>query len=605
MTGSRDASTTTRSVRNALGLIVVVLAAGTVIAGYVHYCDFERRYRAEVERGLCAIADLKVADLADWRRERLNDASVLFGNDAFSALVRRLFDKPEDLEAQNHLRSWLGQLLAHPSYDQVLNELRFKKDSALRLRVSAKDGKELPAVKAVLGQQGIVSGLDYRGVPVTAAIRAVPDSPWFLVARVDTSEVYGPLRGRLWVTIALVGVLLLAVSAGVGLAWRKQSVHFDRKKAEIADALRVSEVRYRRLFDAAKDGILILDAQTGMVIEANPFLTELLGFPREHFLARKIWELGFLKDVVANQASYVELQRKGCICHEDMPLETADGRRIDVEFVSSVYEVNHRQVIQCSVRDVTDRKHAERLLRAKSEEAARMNIELTRFTYTVSHDLKSPLVTIKGFLGYVEKDAASGNVERMRKDLAYIHEAADKMARLLDELLVFSRVGHKSNPPEEVPLQAVVKEALGLVAGQIAARGVQVQVTEEPVGLYGDRPRLVEVFQNLLDNAVKFMGDQPNPRVEVGAETAAEGTVLFVRDNGIGIDPRHQAKVFGLFEKLDPHMEGSGLGLALVHRMVEVHGGRIWVESAGAGKGTTFRFTLGKTADSQTKGNQP
>jgi PAS domain S-box-containing protein len=440
-----------------------------------------------------------------------------------------------------------------------------------------------------------VEGLDYRGVPVIAALAAVPDSPWFLVARMDKAEVYAPVRERLWLMVVLVSVVLLAAGAGMALVWRQQSVRFYKEKSEAAEALQSSELQYRRLFEAAKDGILLLDAQTGMVVDVNPFLTELLGIPRERFLAKRVWELGFLKDVIANQANFVELQRKGYVRCEDMPLEAADGRRINVEFVSNVYRVNHHSVILCNIRDITHRKRAEDALRAKSEELEQTNEELTHFTYTVSHDLRSPLVTIKTFLGYLEKDAASQDAQRMGKDLAYIHTAADKMSRMLDELLELSRVGRKMNRSVEVPLQAVVEEALSLVAGRISQRRVEVHVTGEPVLLYGDRPRLVEVFQNLLDNAVKFMGGQPAPHIEIGAEQTGDQTVLFMRDNGTGIDPRHQSKLFGLFEKLDPGSDGAGMGLALVRRVVEVHGGKIWVESAGPGKGATFRFTLANT----------
>ena len=240
------------------------------------------------------------------------------------------------------------------------------------------------------------------------------------------------------------------------------------------------------------------------------------------------------------------------------------------------------------VRNVTERKQLEEALEKKAA-------EMERFTYTVSHDLKSPLVTIKTFLGYLEKDLNDQKSERATKDLGFIHDAADKMVELLNELLRFARVGYNRNEMEQVPLQELVQAALSLVAGQIAESGVQVHVTQEPVWLTGDRLRLVEVFQNLIDNAVKFLGDQPNPRIEIGIDGAAGELVIFVQDNGKGIAPRHISKLFGLFEKLDPHTSGTGMGLALVRRIVEVHGGKILAESEGLGHGATFRFTLAKT----------
>ena len=245
-------------------------------------------------------------------------------------------------------------------------------------------------------------------------------------------------------------------------------------------------------------------------------------------------------------------------------------------------------------QDITERKRQEEALQQGSRELQERNDELARFTYTVSHDLKSPLVTIKAFLGYLEQDTRNQDPAGMKKDLEYIYGAADKMGRLLDELLDLARVGSKMNPPEEVSLQVVVKDALDLVAGWIIQKGVEVVVTKEPIMLCGDRTRLVEVFQNLVDNAIKFMGEQQTPRVEIGVEKAGEENVFFVRDNGMGIDPRYLPKVFGLFEKYDPATKGTGIGLALVKRIVEVHGGKIWVESVGIGKGATFRFTLAK-----------
>lgn len=221
------------------------------------------------------------------------------------------------------------------------------------------------------------------------------------------------------------------------------------------------------------------------------------------------------------------------------------------------------------------------------------NAELERFTYTVSHDLKAPLITVRGFLGYLEEDALSGNMERLHQDIGRIGDATDRMRRMLDELLELSRIGRKANPPEDVPFAEIVREARALVSGRLESRRIAVSVAPNLPLVRGDRVRLVEAMQNLLDNAAKFMGAQPAPRIDIGFRSAAGGeTVITVRDNGIGIADEYRQRIFGLFEKLDPHSEGSGIGLALVKRIVEVHGGRIWVESQGTGTGATFCITL-------------
>jgi PAS domain S-box-containing protein len=220
------------------------------------------------------------------------------------------------------------------------------------------------------------------------------------------------------------------------------------------------------------------------------------------------------------------------------------------------------------------------------------NEELERFTYTVSHDLKSPLVTISGFLGFLEQDALSGRVDRVRQDSRRIQEAVLKMQRLLNELLELSRIGRMMNPPLEVLLTELIHEATEIVRGRLNERNITVSVRPDLSSAYGDRPRLLEVLQNLLDNAAKYMGDQPNPTIEIGQRGEENGKpVFYVRDNGIGIAHEHHERIFGLFNKLDVKSEGTGVGLALVRRIVEVHGGRIWVESE-LGAGSTFLFTL-------------
>ena len=221
------------------------------------------------------------------------------------------------------------------------------------------------------------------------------------------------------------------------------------------------------------------------------------------------------------------------------------------------------------------------------------NAELERFTYTASHDLRSPLVTIRGFLGYLRQDAASGDLNRFDKDVDRIANAVDKMQVLLNDLLELSRVGRIINPPDDIPFMDIVRETVELLSGLLEVGNVQVEIQNNLPAIHGDRTRLIEVIQNLISNAIKFMGDQPNPRIEIGANGFDKDgkPIFFVRDNGIGIDPQYQEKIFGLFNRLDPTIEGTGIGLALVRRIIEVHDGKIWVESQ-PGQGATFLFTL-------------
>jgi len=182
----------------------------------------------------------------------------------------------------------------------------------------------------------------------------------------------------------------------------------------------------------------------------------------------------------------------------------------------------------------------------------------------------------------------------MQADKQRILEATERMRRLLDELLELSRIGRIMNAPREISFEAVVREAVELLDGPLKAQGVQVHIAPGLPTVYGDRVRLVEVIQNLVDNAVKFRGNQPEPRIEIGARVSEipGQTVFFVRDNGIGLEAHSYEKVFGLFNKLDARSEGTGVGLALVKRIIEVHGGRVWVDSPGLQGGTTFYFTL-------------
>jgi len=239
-----------------------------------------------------------------------------------------------------------------------------------------------------------------------------------------------------------------------------------------------------------------------------------------------------------------------------------------------------------------EQQRAARQQQALIAELEVKNSELERFAYTVSHDLRSPLVTIKGHLGLLKRDLAANKAELIRADLTQIERAAEKMNQLLCQLLELSRIGRVTHPPEDVGLADLARDAVELLAGELSAKRIAVEVGPDLPILYGDRVRLLEVLQNLIENAIKYTGDQPRPRIEIGTRREGDQVICYVRDNGIGIAPGDRESIFKLFTQLDPSVEGTGVGLALVKRIIEVHGGRIWVESGGPGQGSTFCFAV-------------
>jgi PAS domain S-box-containing protein len=237
--------------------------------------------------------------------------------------------------------------------------------------------------------------------------------------------------------------------------------------------------------------------------------------------------------------------------------------------------------------------HAELELRVKerTEELERRTAEMERFIYTVSHDLRSPLITVSNLVGFLKKDLDKGDRQQIETDLRWIEEAVIRMDALLGETLELSRIGRVINPPEDFPFREIVGEALLQTAETLKSKAIEVSVAHDLPAVHVDRMRIVEVLVNLIENSVRYMGGQSEPKIEIGHRLDDAETVFFVRDNGIGIDPSQHEKVFGLFYKVDRKSDGTGAGLAIAKRIIEVHGGRIWIESK-LGKGCTVCFTL-------------
>ena len=270
-----------------------------------------------------------------------------------------------------------------------------------------------------------------------------------------------------------------------------------------------------------------------------------------------------------------------------IPLRSSEGEIIGV--LGTYMDITERKRMESELR--RSRDELELRVKERTEELARKNIEMERFIYTVSHDLRTPLISVSGYLGFIKQDAEKGDLDRMQDDLRIANEAVTKMDRLLLETLELSRTGRIVNPPEDVPFEEIVEDSLEQTGEKIRTKGCKVSVAQNLPVVHVDRMRITEVLVNLIENSIKYMGLQANPEIEIGQRIDGKERVFFVRDNGIGIDPSLHNKVFELFYKVEKKSEGTGAGLAIVKRIIEVHGGRIWIESE-LGKGCTMCFTL-------------
>ena len=370
--------------------------------------------------------------------------------------------------------------------------------------------------------------------------------------------------------------------------------------------LRSSEIRYRRLFEAARDGIIILNAVTLQITDVNPFMTDLLGYSRDEFLGRELWEIGLFSDKEASQNTFRELQSTGYIRYENLPLQTIDGELREVEFVSNVYEESGDQVIQCNIRDITERKQADEVRRRllESEQAARSEADLAngvkdQFLALLSHELRTPLTSILGWADLLttgKLDAAA-----TKRALEIIVRNSRAQRQLIDDLLDVSGIitGKLRLDVGPVELIRIIEAVVEGVRPAADAKNIQLQIALDSAisPIAGDPGRIQQIIWNLLTNAIKFT--PRGGRVEVQLERIDSYVEITTRDTGRGIAPEFLPHVFERFRQSDSSSTrlhgGLGLGLSIVRQLVELHGGTVEAESPGEGAGTTVKVKLPAT----------
>ena len=360
-------------------------------------------------------------------------------------------------------------------------------------------------------------------------------------------------------------------------------------------ALRHSEIRYRRLFETAKDGVLILDNETGRITDANPFMSELLGYPHDHFLGKELWEIGLFSDKSANEAAVRKLQQNGYIRYEHLPLETDRQLRVEVEVVANAYQENQQGVIQCNIRDITERSRLEKQLQEQAQALAELDRRKDEFLAMLGHELRNPLAPITNA---VQLLSLRKNEDKLQTKARFIIERqVGQLTRLVDDLLEVSRIttGTIHLQRERGALNGIVECAVETARPLINQRRhiLTLSPAPQPIWLYADAARLEQVVINLLTNAAKYTADGGHILLTVGPE--CEQAVLRVRDTGVGISPELLPRIFELFTQaersLDRSQGGLGIGLCLVQRLVEMHGGRVEASSR-LGLGSEFVVRL-------------
>jgi len=714
-----------KSITTKLIIIFFVFVIGISTAAYFSYQSFKKDRRRDMEHVLASIGELKVAELEQWKSERLGDAEIIHDNIAFSNLVHRFFANPRDRETAQQLRSWLEQYPDSYEYDQVrlsdsrgitrmsvpsslppmtpsiskqikdaaqsanltlvdfylsdqdqkiylalhipifatrnshrvigvlslrinperylypfilrwptpsktaeslivrreenhivyLHNLKFAPHAALKFRIPL-TRTNVPAVMAALGRTGIVEGQDYRGIPVIADVRSVPKTPWFLVTRLDVSEMSGPVFEHLWMLIGFVSALIAAGGAGLVLVGRERRMRFYEEQFRIADALQERDIKFQKLstglpgmiyqFTRRPDGSYYIPFSTNGI-------TDIFGCTPEEVsedfspITRAVLpaDLPKLIDSIENSAKYLtpwtceyRTQIPGrpirWMMGKSIPEKLPDGSITWYGFNTEITEFKEMEKsllehqTQLLISNVEMKKAKER-----AEESDRLK---SAFLSNMSHEIRTPMNSIVGFSQLLSAPVVS---DKDRMDYAkIINDSCRRLLNTINDILDLSRLdaGQAIVKKQSFQVYKLLQELhdvhINAYTQKNLALRIEVNPELESLSMFSDEQKIYQILNNLLSNAFKFT---KAGAVEFGYALSGEDVEFFVRDTGIGISKEKTDFIFGRFNQADISAgrgyEGSGLGLAIAKGFVTLLGGKIWFESE-EGVGSLFKFTI-------------
>ena len=498
-------------------------------------------------------------------------------------------------------------------YVIYLNDLKFSNNAALNKKISLSN-KEVPAVQAVMGRIGYFEGIDYRGIPVVTELRAIPNSSWYMVARMDKIELFEKLYNKITQLIfylLIIAVLLAVIFLRIHIIqlrnFNKEMFLIDQRKKEYESNIHLANEK-ANLYLSLVGSIIVVIEKNGNVSMINDAGCKLLGYSREEIIGKN-WFDTFLPqhEISKVKETFVKIAKGEVenVEYFENQILTKTGEMIDIAWHNNLLPNLGSDIIGTisSGEDITDRKRAhetiikmneelEEKVKARTQELLNSNSELETFAYSVAHDLRAPLRSIDGYSHMLMDEYGSRLDDEALRLLNIIRNSTHNMDQLIFDLLTMSKVARSEMNIEQIDMERLVNS----VFYDLVSRKDQDRITfivDRLSACYGDLSLIRQIWTNLIGNAVKYSSKRMDQKIHIQCDIDSENIIYSITDNGVGFNPLYQKKLFGAFQRLhtNEEFEGTGIGLAIVERIIRRHNGHVWADGV-EGVGATFYFSL-------------